>query len=224
MLSVSLGLTACGGDKPADKSAKSGEPPKAAAKTEDKAKAPEAKAPEAKKTAEPTALGDYEMKCTEPVAVTNLVFDGAKIDTKGFTKSYAFSVGGKEQNVYIANFDADVKMLQSGNIDIKKLQANQFVVKLIYRRNDNKAGKELITTISPYKRVINRDANSTDEGSLLAYVYTKDKAYGNRFLGDGMLTGVTTKMVCGKAAMKGESTEAEKYMLELTFNAANKVL
>lgn len=173
------------------------------------------------KSAEPTELSDYEMKCTEANEATKLVFEGKNIDGKTLNKSFAFNFGGTSQLVYLANFEPDMKMLESGNIDNKKLQAGQFLVKLEFSRKNNKANKDLITTLAPYNRVITSKPDEESENRLLAYVHTAGKSYGSRFLGNGMLSGVTKKMVCGKVEMKGENDE--NYQLSCTFSVPNKL-
>lgn len=173
----------------------------------------------AKTPTEPTELGSYETKCDEQTAVSKLIFDGQEIDTKNLNKVYAMNFGGTSQMVYLANFEPDMKMLASGNIDNKKLQAGQILIKLIFSRRNNKTSKDLITTIAPYNRIIVSNPEEESQNGLLAYVHTQGKSYGNKFLGSGMLSAVTTKVVCGKIDMKGENDD--KYQLVCTFYAEN---
>jgi hypothetical protein len=207
-------LLACGGGKKNDSQTDTTKTAKESTKTEETKKEPE-------KSAEPTELGDYDMKCTEANEASKLVFEGKTIDGKTLNKAFAFNFGGTLQLVYLANFEPDMKMLESGNIDNKKLQAGQFLVKLEFSRKNNKANKDLITTLAPYNRVITSKPEDESENRLLAYMHTAGKSYGSRFLGNGMLSGVTKKMVCGKVEMKGENDE--NYQLACTFSVANKL-
>jgi hypothetical protein len=214
LLALVVFFTACGGGK-SDKTAEEAKIDSAETKSENK----ETKE-EPRKLAEPTELGDYEMKCEEKAEVSKLIFEGVNIDTKNITKTYAFNFGGTTQLVYLANFEPDMKMLESGNIDSKKLQVNQFLIKLQFTRRNNKDSKDLITTIAPYNRVIMSNPDETSENNVMAAVFTNGKEYGRKFLGKGMLSGVTKKAVCGKAEMQGENDD--KYQLNCIFNAVNQ--
>jgi hypothetical protein len=214
LLALVMAFTACGGGK----SNKTIEETKTDS-TEAKVENQEAKE-EPKKIAEPTELGDYEMKCEEKVEVSKLVFAGANIDTKTITKSYAFNFGGTSQLVYLTNFEPDMKMLESGNIKADKIQNGQVLIKLQFMRTNNKTKKDLITTVSVYDRVFVSNPESESENKIFAYVFTNGKAYGNAFVGRGIVSGVTKKLFCGKADMKGENDE--KYQLACTFSAENQ--
>jgi hypothetical protein len=179
----------------------------------------EPKKEEPKKSQEPEKLSDYETKCDETNSISKLIFEGKEIDAKNITKAYAFNFGGTTQLVYLVNFEPDMKMLESGNIDNKKLQTGQVIVKLEFSRRNNKANKDLITVLAPYSRVIIPDANAESENKVLASIFIQGKSYGNKFLGSGMLSAVTTKIVCGKVEMKGENDD--KYQLNCTFNTNN---
>jgi len=177
----------------------------------------ETKTDEPKKTEEPEKLADYETKCNEANAISKLIFEGKEMDTKNINKAYAFNFGGTLQLVYLSNFEPDMKMLESGNINNSKLQAGQVIIKLQYTRRNDKAGKDLITNLNLYKRL--PDANEETQNVVQAYIFTQGKVYGSKFLGSGMLSAVTTKVVCGKAEMIGENDD--KFQLNCTFNAAN---
>jgi hypothetical protein len=212
---ILLGFTACGGGK-SDKATEDTKTDTTEAKTENQ----EAKE-ETRKIAEPTELGSYETKCDEQIAVSKLIFDGQEIDTKNVTKSYAFNFGGTTQLVYLANFEPDMKMLESGNIKADKIQSGQVLIKLQFMRTNNKTKKDLITTVSVYDRIFTPNPESESENKVFAYVFTNGKAYGNAFLGRGIISAVTTKVACGKVDMKGENDD--KYQLACTFSANNQL-
>ncbi len=173
--------------------------------------------------AEPTELGSYETKCDEETAVTKLIFDGQEIDTKNITKTYAFNFGGKTQLVYLSNFEPDLKMLESGNIKAEKIQSGQVLIKLQFMRTNNKTKKDLITTVSVYDRIFTPNPELESENKVFAYVFSSGKAYGNAFLGRGIISAVTTKVACGKVDMKGENADESKYQLSCVFNVENQL-
>jgi len=214
-LALLIGVFACG--KKEDKKQDEGKTD--TTKTEAKAENKE----EPKKAAEPTELGSYETKCEETTSISKLIFDGKEIDTKNVTKTYAFNFGGTTQLVYLANFEPDIKMLESGNIKADKIQGGQVLIKLKFMRTNNKTKKDLITSVSVYDRIFVPNPESESENKVFAYIFTNGEAYGNALLGRGIISAVTTKVVCGKVDMKGEKADESKYQLNCVFNAENKL-
>lgn len=167
-------------------------------------------------TAAKAEMSDYQMQCDGPdIRIDKLIIAGKETDGADMKNLFAFNYGGTNQYIFLYNCAYDTKLLESGNVDNKKLKGKDCIIQTQYLRRDIKENKELVTTLTKYDRIPN--TNDGIENTVILTIHTAGKSYA-KIVGTSMLNGVTKTKVCGKVDMKGEFEEEKNYQVLFVFN------